>query len=516
MASLRDRRTSSSSARAATVAAGALALSLLLAMPASAAPAGEITVERFEHIPGEGKAWSFRVEGKSSLPDAAVLTLTVEFEGEQAHVVLCPVESGAFGLDIGPSEKKLLPGRYLAKVTFNRRDQLPDVLDQIPPTTKPAAGELPMIIGTPEDAAAEREKVRKKYVTVVDNVRQVHGQLGQWGGFTMEAAKWHKVEAMVKRKDLDGGAVDGVLEEWERFTDEVWERFYHTVRHDHVAFRDYVFSSYFAAVDRELESLYNVLERWYKAYGREIYRTVDRPIPKKYDYDDPFPFDKLYADSLAISKRIYHHLGEKPVDWRLLDLHEPETSKDEKGDLFRSSVAKFEVSKPGPDWVFSYERTTPGMRLRIRPKVPDKDVANAVIIAVEIHDFPIAESFRDLARIKEIASMGRWEGYKEVEKTNIKADDPTMPDGKRPGLDMTLLSSFETRVFQVRDYALFCRWHKRTYDVICIASKENFSKYEEVFEQIAASFKVLDAPEAEKKPDETPGAGDGDGDDGGG
>ena len=101
---------------------------------------------------------------------------------------------------------------------------------------------------------------------------------------------------------------------------------------------------------------------------------------------------------------------------------------------------------------------------------------------VEIHDFPTAEDFKQLGKLMEIAVVGRWPGFRLINKKKIRAKDKTMPDGFRPGLDMTFTTEYQGKVYTVRNYALFCRWHKRTYDFLSIVAEDKWKSYEETVE----------------------------------
>ena len=465
------------------------------------AQAAEITIVEFivQADPAQ-----FDVVGTSDLPNGAKVNVEISFAGSRAAVGITPIKDGGFSVPIGPMQSKLLPGVYTVTARLTRREQGTGILRQLPKDLRDlSSAPKEFRLGTEEEETTERAKIRKKYLAMLENLHRVHNMLGQYGGFNKEAATWLKAESMAGQTQMPDDKIDAIIGDWEQFSEEYWETLYHTNRFDQKSFRQYILSSYFPAVDVEFDRLFAIMDRWYKAFGRVIYKTLDLDIPKHYEFDDPAPFLQIYEESLEVSRNIYGLLGETALDWRLIDMATAENPEDAHENLFRSKKAKFEIRKPGDEWQFDLYRSSPNLRIRIRP-TEEQARKGVVVIGVEINDFPTAEDEKDLKRLKEIATLGRWEGFKSISKKTIYAPDDTMPGGKRQGLDQVYTSSMDDAQFQIREYSLFCRWAKRTYDVVCIVQKETFETYEEIFEEIAQTFKVLDDPRMTSVPDPTP------------
>ncbi len=471
-----------------------------------------ITLETFT-APDEGAGTpEFVLEGSIDVPDGAIVSITMTLDEASAAVVRAPVSRKRFSIVLKP-EGKVLPGPYTAKAHFDRRIQKTKILKELDKDVTFEPSSKTLMVGTEEEAKAERDKVRKRYLDILGNLHEVHSALLQRGAYLNESAKWIRLESSARdmakalregRKpdgsmepgELPYGKVDDVVTQWERFDDEFWGNVYETIKFDDKEFRGYLFATYFPDVHAEFDHLYMLMERMYMFFGREIYTRLDKKVPAKFQYNESFKFSKLYEESLSHAQRAYVLLDEEPIEWRMIDLQKPERKEDAHGDLFRSTMSKFEIQKQGSKWVFDFHISSPGLRLRIRP--PEKEKRQLAALGVEIHDYPTAEDYKDLGKIHEVATLGRWVGFRQISKKRIRPADDTMPGGVRPGLDQIFTTEHEGKTYRVRDYALFCRWHKRTYNFISVVAEDQWTTYEEDVQKTAESFKVLDDPKLKK------------------
>ena len=69
----------------------------------------------------------------------------------------------------------------------------------------------------------------------------------------------------------------------------------------------------------------------------------------------------------------------------------------------------------------------------------------------------------------------------------------------RPGQEIRYRFTAGSNTFQVIQYSLFCRWHKRTYTVMSFAMLDIYPDWEPVFEKINSSFRILDAPKIQER-----------------
>ncbi len=125
-----------------------------------------------------------------------------------------------------------------------------------------------------------------------------------------------------------------------------------------------------------------------------------------------------------------------------------------------------------------------------------------IVAYVELFDYPGARNDTELSALHSEREHIRWGNTsKTLSQKNISVKDPTMPGGSRGGLDYE--GTFEDPKFgklHVRDFALFCRFHKRTYCVVCIAPEAQWASLRDTFDLITKGFRVLDGAEFKDVP----------------
>lgn len=460
-----------------------------------ASPTIAITIDRAEgvNLASESGERCIFVVGRADLPDGTVLTIDVFFEGVQGPTEKVVLTGRAFQHRF-PVTGRVLPGTYAIRVRYLAEDQRRSVARQIAEGTEIQETQRDFTYGEPGQADVERVRIRDRLLFILRNLRELHSQLGMNGSFTFAKAAYALIEGLANGEN---GVPDArrreILDDWRTFTGETWDPRFATIRYDFREFERYVFMSYYPGVLEEIRALMTTMVKWYASYTKAILEQAGAPVPEAVAAEGSIPREELYRDSLRMATQIYQDLGVDPEPWRLNDLGNPETIADAQGDLFRSTISKFEVHKPGDAWIFDVTPFRPATRLRIRP-VSEQDQAIAVC-GVEILDYPMAESFQELGHFLEVDTASRWPGYHLIQRRDLSVADETMDGGTRPGLEMTFTFSADGQtVYRAWQWSLFCRWHKRTYSVLSFTPQNIFDQWQPQFEQINRSFAVLDAP----------------------
>lgn len=432
------------------------------------------------------------VSGTAAYPDGVVVVATIEFAGARGPFARGPVEKGRFKIAFEPPAGKVIAGPYTYRVETLERDQVWEIVRTIAAGFAPDAAFVTLTVGSREDAEHDLALVREKIGAAVDGMRRLFRQLTERGSFVFSA-----MNAAQKKNDgaIPDAVRDKLLGEWDRYGSEYWEEALRVVQMDYRQYRGAVFLSPFPDADADVQQTITFLERLYGAYWGEISRYLKVELPERIAAC-PFTRPQLQGQLQAVAERIYEKVGLPRNDWALIDLAQEEQGTVD-GDTYSSKTAKFRITKP-TDWKFDSTGTGATTRLRLVPPGGGAD-PSPVVAAVEVKDYPEAENFRDLARMTELFNFERWPGFKKLTSRDLRAPDPSMPDGVRPGFAMLLLTENKRRTYKIDDYELFCRWHKRTYGVLCIAPPELYKKYEKEFAAIEESFMVLDAPEEPKK-----------------
>lgn len=450
---------------------------------------GNLAVER------KGEEVSVAVKGTVKLPDGTRAQVRLFLAGDPKQdglVAHGEVHDGAFGVRFGPFAKQLLPGAYTVSAKVDARLQAPKVAEALKGYAVIPAKKV-LQVGTEAEAKREAEKLKRSYMDVVEELREVHGSLGMWGTSTaMKSAGFKilyvgKVPKKVSKK---------VVSAWMEFG-ETFRGALSAIRFELKSLGGYVVLSRFPGATAILSEILTSLDRLHTAYTAAITDNLG----VKLELPGVPAISALRPKLLRLAERCYRALGEEPVSWKLIGAGTPERLEDAKGDLFRSTVSKFEVRKPGKGWFFDPSPVEPTLRLRLRVREPE-ELQHKIVAGIELSDYPFAESFGDLARQADLSVRRRWPGFELISSKRFSAKDETMPGGKRPGLEMhyktTTAEKDGKRPMTILHYMLFCRWHKRTYSVLSIAEEGSFKEAEPLFRGIFESFKVLDAPKGSK------------------
>ncbi len=477
----------------------ALAVAFLAGAPAAPADGGFVSekpgrflkIDRVERGTGGETVVSGVVSG---YPDGVVVVGTVQFGGAQGPFARAGVEQGKFSIRFEAPKGRVIAGTYAFQAETTARDQAADVVGAIPGGFPPDVASVQVLVGTSEEAGRDLGLVRDKIGLTINGMRTLFRQLVERGSFVFARMNAEKKNA---GGTLGDAARDKIHEDWNRYSETYWEDALRTIDLDWREYRAAVFLSPLPEAEADVEQAFVFLRRFYGAYWGEIGKWLERPVPQRVE-GSPFTRAQLQGQLQAVAHRVYEKAGIVRLDWDIVDLAAEEKG-DTEGDTYVSRTTKFRVTRPS-GWTFDTTGTSPTARLRLVPPVaPGAEGKPTVIVVVEVKDYPEAESFADLARMTEMFNHERWPGFKKLTSRDLKVKDATMADGVRPGFEIVLKTEDKKRTFKLADYELFCRWHKRTYGVLCIAPPDVWGEYAEAFAAIQESFAILDAPEEGKK-----------------
>lgn len=283
-----------------------------------------------------------------------------------------------------------------------------------------------------------------------------------------------------------------ILAAWEEFARNFWEGVFAVARLDLRRYKEEVFLCPHGDADLVIEDMLESTDRYYSVMSTELYGLLDAPVPERIRPAGPVSLESLRTRILDLAHRARDLLGWPDMDWDLVDLQRPEEG-DFDGKLYVSRTSKFRLELPGEDWYLDFAQLDPSVRLRVRPTDPEK--RKLVAFVMEIHGYPDSEDADDLTRQLLAGNMERWPGYKRTSGAALSVPDGTMPSGVRPGYHL----EFEIQQGEVpmvmEDYALYCRWFKRTYDLLYVCRRGSEKDFAKAFEKVTRSFAVLDAPQ---------------------
>jgi hypothetical protein len=420
-------------------------------------------------------------------PDGTTVNAVIALKGTSGMRAYTQVAEGHFSFQV--AGKKVLPGTYEVKVSIDPRVQRTEVTKLMGGSKSPVQTTIEFVHGSPNEAELEREKLLKKYTFYMDTLRGLYGGLGMWGGSITSLSGIEKIRA---RGRVPRDVQEYVIRQWENYSSG-FEETLPTIRFDLQQFTDYVLVSYWPDADVTIGEIITSLERWHASFTVAIHKNLGVPVPKEAAEKGKWRAGDLRKKFPTLSERTYKVLGLDEDPWYLIDEASPEKASDAKGDIFKSSVAKFLIKKPSKHWFFDTGANDPSMRLRIRLKDP-KVVAQAVS-GVELRDYPTAQDYGDLARLDQWQTRHRWPGFELIKTKRVEAPDPTMPKGIRPGQEMRFWIQVGEDRYYILQYALFCRWKKRTYNVMGFAHEKAYKTWVPVLEGINETFMILDDPD---------------------
>ena len=454
-------------------------------------------------VEGADLETAITVKGTAQLKDGMKLVVVLLHKGTKFEERLTTVGIQQFVAKFGPWKRLLFPGQYEAQVVVPASIQKEELKKEAE-GCKLTRDRVSFSVGSASDVQYREYSVKAKMLDVLENLRLGYLDLAQAGTYYRADLELLNLNSRIKateeihldhmkryaRRKLE------IFPAWLETSRANWDERFKTTRYDWRTFRSQIVVSPFPDVDVKLEELFKLYERWYKGLATQIYSLCGQPLPRELEQadvaSDPFKLGPpIEATALTCYKGLGYPAG---PEWRLSDL-----SVAEKGELkdgvWRSYVSKFEIRKPD-EWLFYPGGNKPSIRLTFKPpEAKDAKAPSMTVIAAEILDFATAENMKHLAQLARELNRNRWRGAKEIKSENVNAPDRTMPGGVRPGMESDFQVDDGKRRLHIRYYQLFCRWHKRTYGVLCIAPEDEFASREEVFRKTCASFKVLDAPE---------------------
>jgi hypothetical protein len=475
----------------------AAAAVVLAALPVSAqAPEVEpkLLVDAFEAERGEhGLALTVR-GALAGVPDQTRVRIVVSLGGGEGPTHIAEVHGGRFTARLGPYKQRVLPGTYEVDASIHTSLQLVDIAPVVS-RLQIAGAKRALLIGTEEEAKAERAKLLRSYERLLEDLRMLRANLDMWG--TASTVRTVTARMVNRTGEIPAKYADPILREWARFVDDEFVPILASLRADHRQLGEYVLLSYFPMLDPVLTEIASNLDRMHASFTVAIHKNLGRPPSRDAQLRGSFVIEDLRKNVDGLAAHAYTILGLPLQSWTI-DGSELERIEDANGDVFHSTKTKFEVRKPTP-WTFDINTSSPAMRLRM---VPPKDLLGKVAAGIELHDFPQAESFSDLEQLDAALARNSHRGFELKKVKKLAPPDPTMPGGVRPGQELRFTAlagnpnqpQAQQQKYSVIQYSLFCRWHKRTYSLICITQEGQEAQYEPTFNAICQSFKVLDAP----------------------
>lgn len=426
--------------------------------------------------------------GAPGAPDRTRVRIVIRLEGGDGPQQFAELVGGRFSAVFGPFRRRVLPGTYEVEATVDPSLQREDLAERLA-ALKVVPGKKTIQVGTPEEAAAERRKLERRYSALVQDLRITFGDLDMWGAAAM-------VRAITERMRARGAPVPArnaapIEAEWKTFTDDSFSAGLATIRFDQQELGEFVLVSYFPGLDAGLTEIISTLDRLHAGYTVAILQNIGLQAPPEIAAKAGFSLEELRRNIRVLARESYVRLGVPPIEWTDVDAT-PERLEFAQGDLYRTPAGKFEVRKPA-GWTFNLNATSPLLRIRMFP--PQPELAGKVVVGVELRDHVAADSFAELAELDEALTRATHPGFELKKIKRLAPSDPSMPGGVRPGQEMRYVTvQADGTKFVMLQYALFCRWHKRTYTLMCIAQEGLEARFEETFRAICDSFKVLDAP----------------------
>lgn len=453
--------------------------------PPPTAPKVELVVDKVE-FERSSDGVAFAIGGNAvNAPDRTRVRLVLKLERAEGAAIIVETTNGRFAGRLGPFRRRVLPGLYEVEATIDASLQRIEVGERLRGVQVPP-GRGQTRVGTPEEAAAEREKLKRKYAQTLEYLRNMNGELDMWGS----AVTMRSVNLRLRYpQEIPAQAARGLDTEWTRFVEE-WEPGLAALRFDLQQVGEFVLTGYFPQVVSLLEQIMTTLDRWSASFHVAILSNLGRSVPAELAAKGAFGIDDLRRGVRTLAEQCYAFLDVPPVAWRMNDGSTPERLEDARGNVFHSLVSKFEVRKPD---AFEFRLgSSPRMRIRMVPA--DQTLDRKIVTGVELRDYPMSDSHDELAELDEAATRRAHQGFELLRIKRLTHPDNTMPHNIRPGQEIVFSTTIGERRYQVLQYSLFCRWHKRTYTMVCIAERGLEERFEPTFRSICESFKVLDAP----------------------
>ena len=482
-----------------------LSLLLLAAGLRAEDPSGaSITIQPPQYVEDQ-ETFRLTVTGRTtSLPENTVLIGTL-LRGERAVTYgRADVDAeGRFKM-VFALEAALAPARYTVRVEGRPPEEGESPAQPLPPAS------LDFDHGTPEEQATLAKEAREKLQEILDQLGRGFQQMSSMASYDIAYAEiliGKRQVQMVERRTIEKKRIEiqqKLHMELDRVGRDTIERLFRMARLDFNEYKEQVSGGLHLEVEKDIESLTILLDKWYVACWKDVADTLGMPLPQRLQGREMFPRRELEDEILLKAHRAYKALGkdweESRKGWESLDSMKPEIGKLE-GDTYVSYISRFRISAPSAEWFMDFQMTNPIARLRMFHRNEEIRKQGVAVAWVEIVDYPHGTNRADLDRICEVTKPGRWKGFKRIKGAPISRPDPTMPGGIRQGYDSTYLTQEEGKeAYRVWTYELYGRDYKWIYGVVFMAKDEAFPKFEKEFEKTARSLAVLDDPrELEKE-----------------
>ncbi len=440
------------------------------------------------------KTQQLQVEGETTLPEGTLLVGTFLRAGNAAGYARATVaKNQKFSFSFEGQGATFFPGKYAVQIDVHAGDQDPAVLQELGgPDVNIPAFKHEVEIGTAEEQKAFAAQAHKKLLEIMHELGRLHGEMYQFASTAIERATFLERSLKGPLPDRDR---DRLYKDMVKFSNDDFAPRMRAYSRDFKDYRDQVAGGFLPEVEKDIDMLFVAINDWHAAFWVDVSKALKMPMPEMIA-GPPCPRAELDMQIDTIVARINKGLDADNKDekalWTPVSIMSPENGEI-KGNDYESFAAKFRVSLPDDQWKFDFTPMNPTIRLRIIRKV-DSEPKEIVGMAIEIRDFPDAKGVEDLNKISEVFNSERWVGFKRLSGKPLEVKDATMPNGIRPGYEMVCLNEDKTANFKIRDYALYCRWLKRTYCVVCMAEVGSFQKYVGDFEKTCKSFMVLDDP----------------------
>jgi hypothetical protein len=458
--------------------------------------------------PGTPFSTAFSLKGKApDAPNGATADVFLLYQGAVVTSTSTTLWNGEISVQFGPwKDKRVLAGVYNAKVRLNEETGLKLTKDSVSFELKDNG-----------QTAKELESIKKKMLETVEFYRLPFLTLATSGSYYLQAItvpmayfkdpKQPKEVRDRAKQEFDTQVKDATPG-WTRLDEAAWDAEFKTARADWRSYR----KQFLGLPNPEAEQLLIQLERaimtWHDRMNVGLHTLCGLPRPAIEGEKEPSDLQGAMTYVGQIAHALYAKLGVNPTPAftpTTLAQHEKFVPGNDPN-WFHSKLTHFAVGKPA-SWSFVPNGHKPTIRLRIfsidvAAIKSGAKVQSDIVAYVELFDYPGARNDTELAALHREREHIRWGNTnKTLIQKDINVKDPTMPGGQRGGLDYE--GTFEDPKFgklHVRDFALFCRFHKRTYCVVCIAPDNQWASLKDTFESITKGFRVLDGAEFKDVP----------------
>jgi hypothetical protein len=458
-----------------TAALGVLFASAADARPVVTLVVGEATVDG-DTVVINGEA--------TGIPDGTMLMATIGFKHLRGFEQIGTTKDDAFAIKVGDGTKRLLPGSYVVKVTFNARTQTRSVSRKLNGFSV-TAGEGTFTVGTPEEERTERASVQSVYEACLVRLQTVNDKVHRAGTALMRKAG---AEALNAGGETPPDRQTEILAEWAQNIELIGQTV-PPIREELESFRDTSVVGYYPQVDTMVGEIGVNLERKGDSMTVLIYKKMGAQIPGHVKARGRFSLSTINRTLPRLGASAYQALGLE-VKWGGRRKPIERAPRVPQGNTFRSEESKFEITKPDAGWIFDTRQSSAARKVRLR--VLRRELQRSLVSGVEVRAHEGATNGVGLAKFDENWARASWPGFSLKGMKSLEIDDDSLPKGKRLGQEVRFTFMAGTKTFRAIQYSLFGHESNLTYTVISFATEDIYDEWEKTFETINASFKVFD------------------------